>query len=499
MAQEKYVHGPGSRSYEGIPKGKVTRHTWKSTVYPNTVRDYYVYVPAQYDASQPAALMVFQDGHTYVKPDGHFRVPTVFDNLISQQRMPVTIGLFIDPGHSLDSLPVAIPWEASNRSVEYDTVSDTYGRFLVEEMIPELKKQYSLSDDPAMRAIAGISSGGICAFTAAWFYPEQFHRVMSHIGSFTDIRGGHEYPSLIRQQEKKDIKVFLQDGSHDLSNEYGDWWLANLQMESALKYRDYDYQLVKGAGGHDGNHGGTILPESLAWLWSDAVPTRPPSGVYPFPTAGQDSLLLTGETYHFADAALKVAHLTNSDESVDLFNPDEEQIFMIKEGELSVSLNQQTKTVGPNSVVVVMPGEQGTLRCASPKATYYTMRYRGKEPMDPARGKKDGGSTVIDFEELPFKEHDKGGLRNYFHRATAMCPYYEMHLTTLNAGIKSHEPHTHRATEIILIVDGHTEMEIGNEVIRATKGDLYFVSANVPHAIRNIGEQPCMYFAYQWE
>ncbi len=497
FSQEEYQLGPNSQSYEGIPSGTLTQHTWKSTIYPNTTRDYYVYVPAQYDASQPAALMVFQDGHTYVKADGDFRVPTVFDNLISQGKMPVTLGLFVNPGHSLDSLPPANPWKATNRSREYDEVSDNYGRFLQEELIPELKKRYNISDDPTMRAIAGISSGGICAFTAAWFYPEHFHKVMSHIGSFTDIRGGHNYPSMIRKQEKKELRVFMQDGSQDLNNEHGNWWLANLQMESALQYRRYDYRFVEGTGGHSGNHGGAILPESLAWLWRDQVPIQVASGVYTFPA--EDTVMMAGETRHFSATNLRVVRLTALSAAVDVQDPEAEQIFIVKEGKLTITLNDTTKTIGPNSVAIVLPGDRGTIQSASPEATYYTMRYRSRPAMNLRRGKKDGGSVVIDFNELAYKEHAKGGRRNYFHRATAMCAYYEMHVTTLNRGIKSHEPHTHAAAEIILVIEGDTEMEIGNQVVRAQAGDLYFIASQVPHAIKNVGDSPCMYFAYQWE
>ena len=499
FSQEEYRLGPNSQQYEGIPKGSLTQHSWKSTTYPNTIRDYYVYVPAQYNASQPAALMVFQDGHTYVKADGDFRVPTVFDNLISQGKMPVTLGLFVNPGHAIDSLPPASPWKATNRSQEYDEVSDTYGRLLLEELIPELKKQYNISDDPTMRAIGGISSGGICAFTVAWFYPDQFHKVMSHIGSFTDIRGGHNFPSMIRQQEKKNIRVFLQDGKQDLNNDYGNWWLANLQMESALKYRGYDYQFVEGTGGHNGNHGGAILPESLAWLWRDKVPSRLASKVYAFPAKGDDPVVLAGETRHFSTTELRVVRLSNFSEVVSVHDPEAEQIFIVKEGKLKVTVNDTTKTIGPNSVAIVLPGDRGTIQSASPQATYYTMRYRSKQAMHLGRGKKDGGSVIIDFNALEYREHNKGGRRNYFHRATAMCPYYEMHVTTLNSGIKSHEPHTHAAAEIILVVEGDTEMEIGNQLVQAQAGDLYFIASEVPHAIKNVGDSPCMYFAYQWE
>ncbi|MRI01998.1 cupin domain-containing protein [Kriegella sp. EG-1] len=498
FAQEEYKGGPQSNTYENIPKGKLTQHTFKSTVFPNTIRDYYVYVPEQYDASKPAALMVFQDGHTYVQEDGHFKVPTVFDNLIAQEKMPVTIGLFINPGHSLDLVQVESPWKSSNRSFEYDDISDTYGKFLLEEMIPELKKNYSISDDPKMRAIGGISSGGICAFSAAWFFPNQFNKVLSHIGSFTNIRGGHNYPSMIRKTDKKNIKVFLQDGDGDLNNNHGNWWLANLQMESSLKYMDYNYRFEPGKGAHNGNHGGAILPESLTWLWDDVVPQTVVEGLYEFPKSNADTIILKGETSHFSMAELKTVNLTKASQQLSIRNTIKEQIFIIKEGEVQVSVRGKKKTIGPNSVVILLPKDTITLRAVSPNAIFYTMEYVAKNKVDLRRGKKDGGSQIIDFDDLEFEPHDKGGLRNYFRRSTAMCPYYEMHVTNLNSGIKSHEPHTHFATEIILMIDGETEMEIGNKVYSGKKGDVYFVPSNVPHAIRTTGSEQSMYFAYQW-
>lgn len=498
FSQESYQHGPSSDVYEKIPKGKLNKYTWNSTIFPNTIRDYYVYVPEQYKASQPAALMIFQDGHTYVKEDGNFRVPTVFDNLIAQEKMPVTIGLFIDPGHSIDSTQVESPWKASNRSFEYDDVSDTYGRFLIEEMIPELEKNYSISDDPKMRAVGGISSGGICAFTTAWFFPQHFNKVMGHIGSFTNIRGGHNYQSMIRKNEKKDIKVFLQDGTEDLNNEHGNWWLANLQMESALKYKDYNYKFVKGKGAHNGKHGGAILPQSLVWLWKDVVPDRVEAGVYPFPEDNRDTVLIKGKTVHFKATELKLVNLTESSGTIPVQNLEKEQIFIVKEGQLKVSVNKKTKTVEENSVVVLLPGDTGSIECVSPKASYYTMAYVSKQKVDLKRGKKGGGSSIIDFEALKLKEHGKGGVRHYFNRSTAMCPYYEMHVTNLNSGIKSHEPHTHYATEIILIIDGTTEMEMGNQKFKGKSGDVYFIPSNLPHSIKNVGNRQAQYFAYQW-
>ena len=271
LSQVQYTLGPDSKEQEGVPEGTVTKHTWESEIFGDTWREYYIYVPSQYDPEKPAALMIFQDGHTYVNKEGSFRVPIVFDNLIHQGEMPVTIGLFINPGERKDLLPVKNPWGVSNRGREYDEVTDLYASFLIEEMIPELAKSYNLSDDPKMRAVGGISSGGICAFTAAWFRPDQFHKVLSHVGSFTDIRGGYVYPTLIRKSSKKDIKVFLQGGEKDLDNNFGNWWLANQQMAASLKFRGYDYRFEGGTEGHNGKHGGAILPESLKWLWSDVM------------------------------------------------------------------------------------------------------------------------------------------------------------------------------------------------------------------------------------
>lgn len=266
---DEYKPGPDAQRQDGVPKGMVTTYTWESKIYANTKRNYSVYVPAQYDPKKPAALMVFQDGHAYLKEDGDFRVTIVYDNLIHRRELPVTICLFVDPGYWMNASPPENPFRSQNRSLEYDDLSDQYATFLITELIPELKKKYNISEDPKMHGIGGLSSGAICAFTAAWFRPDYFHKVLSHIGSYTDIRGGHQYPTMIRKNSKKDIKVFLQDGNHDLNNNYGDWWLANLQMESSLKFKGYDYKFVSGTDGHSGKHGGAILPESLKWLWSD--------------------------------------------------------------------------------------------------------------------------------------------------------------------------------------------------------------------------------------
>lgn len=265
-----YTVSKDSERHADVPKGTVTKHVWKSTV-DGSIREYYLYVPFQYNPKESAALMVFQDGHAYVKEDGDFRVPIVFDNLIHQKEMPVTIALFINPGHIAKDLPEA-PFKANNRSVEYDSMNDAYSKLLIEEIIPEISKSYNLTKNASMRAICGLSSGGICAFTAAWERPDYFSKVMSHFGSFTNIRGGNNYPSIIRKTEKKDIKMYLQDGSNDLDNEHGNWWLANQEMAAALKYKKYDYKFVEGTGGHNGKHAGSVFPEALKWLWSDYKP-----------------------------------------------------------------------------------------------------------------------------------------------------------------------------------------------------------------------------------
>jgi len=265
FAIDDYKPGPDSQVQEGVPRGVVTKHLWESKVFPETVRDYWVYVPAQYKAAEPACVMVFQDGSAYVNTNGQFRVPIVFDNLIAKKEMPVTIGIFINPGE----IPAAEAGRQPrrNRSFEYDTLSDQYARFLLEEILPEVAKTHNLTANPEGRAICGMSSGGICSWTVAWERPDAFRKVLSQIGSFTNIRGGHVYPALIRKTDKKPIRVFLQDGTNDLDNAHGNWPLANQQMAAALKFAKYDYQFEMGDGAHNGKHGGAILPDSLRWLW----------------------------------------------------------------------------------------------------------------------------------------------------------------------------------------------------------------------------------------
>lgn len=263
---EIYRLGPDSLPQPGVPRGTITRHHLAgSRVYPGVERDYWLYVPSQYDGSTPACLMVFQDGESYLGQDVQAQI--VFDNLIQRGEMPVTVGLFVGYGDKGPGNPL---WGGDdNRSVEYDSLGDRYARLLIEELLPEVEKVVRITRDPAGRAICGISSGGICAFTAAWERPDAFRKVVSHCGSFANIRGGHNYPSLIRRTPPKPLRVFLQTGAKDVDIIFGSWPVGNQDMAAALAYQGYDYQFVFGEGGHTLKHGGSIFPDTLRWLWRD--------------------------------------------------------------------------------------------------------------------------------------------------------------------------------------------------------------------------------------
>ncbi|EKK00388.1 gluconolactonase [Rhodopirellula baltica SH28] len=266
-AQESYPVHPDTVAKDGVPRGVVTAHRFtNSTIYPGTERDYFVYVPAQYDQSSPAALMVFQDGAKYVRENGEYRIHHVFDNLIHRGEMPVTIAVCINPG--------VVPGgegaqDRFNRSFEYDTVSDRYASFLIDELLPEVRKSYAITEDPNLRAIGGSSSGAIAAFGVAWHRSDQFRRVFSTVGTYVGLRGGNEYPVLVRKHEPKPLRVFLQDGSNDLNIYGGSWWNANQTMLSSLQWAGYQVKNVWGEGGHNGKHGAAIFPDAMKWLWTN--------------------------------------------------------------------------------------------------------------------------------------------------------------------------------------------------------------------------------------
>ncbi len=266
---DRYVLGPDSLSQAGVPVGTVSEFILSdSKTYPGYSHKWWLYVPAQYDGKTPIALMVFQDGGylRFVQSDGEWRVPVVLDNLIHRKELPVMAAVFVNPGQPIR--PTALPSE--QRSYEYDTVSDEYARFLLSEILPEVKRRVRITDNPEGRGIAGRSSGGICAFTVAWHRPDQFRKVFSANGSFVNIRGGGAYPDIIRQNPRKPLRVFLQDGVNDeLAGPFTglNWPEGNRAMSAALAMQGYDYQLVMGEGTHSGRHGAAIFPDAMRWLW----------------------------------------------------------------------------------------------------------------------------------------------------------------------------------------------------------------------------------------
>lgn len=263
-----YPVDPDSLRQDGVPKGQVIEREFNhSRIFPGTQRKYYIYVPSQYKKDQAAALMVFQDGTRYVKENTPTRSTIVFDNLIHKGAMPVTIGVYVDPG--VIPHPVEGVRHHRNRNFEYDAFDDRYASFLLEEILPEVEKDFNISQDPNLRGICGSSSGGICAFNVAWQRPDKFRRVYSIVGTFTSLRGGHLFPTLVRKTEPKPLRVFLQDGSNDLDIPLGSWWMANQSMLSALQFGGYEVEHVWGEGYHGQKHGGAIFPQAMRWLWKN--------------------------------------------------------------------------------------------------------------------------------------------------------------------------------------------------------------------------------------
>jgi sugar lactone lactonase YvrE/enterochelin esterase-like enzyme len=269
-------HGPAHG--DEVPKGEVIRFVFdRSEIFPGTVRDCWVYVPRQYDPAKPACLYVNQDGIQY-------NAPAAFDELIHKKEMPVTIGVFVTPGRVKAPSPQAL--DRFNRSYEYDGLGDNYARFLIEELLPEVERKTTadgrlirLSRDGNDRGIGGASSGAICAFTAAWERPDSFRRVFSAIGTYVGLRGGNEYPTLIRKYEPRPIRVFLQDGSNDLNHYGGDWWMANQEMERALSFAGYEVNHAWGTGGHNTQLATESFAEAMRWLWKDwPAPVKPGAG-----------------------------------------------------------------------------------------------------------------------------------------------------------------------------------------------------------------------------
>jgi gluconolactonase len=263
-AIDDYKPGPDSLPQPGVPHGEVTVHTFnQSKIFPGTTRTYWVYVPQQYNPAQPAPVLIVQDGN-------RFNATNVLDNLINKKEIPPIIGIFVAPG-VVPSLSSNTALPRFNRSYEYDGLSDNYARFLLDELLPHIAadQKLNLSTNGNDRMIAGESSGAIAAFTAAWHRPDAFRRVFSAIGTYVGLRGGNEYPTLIRQTEPKPIRVFLQDGANDHNIYGGNWFLANQEMLSALDFAGYDVNHEWGDGVHSGKHATALFPDALRWLWRD--------------------------------------------------------------------------------------------------------------------------------------------------------------------------------------------------------------------------------------
>ncbi|MFO0282750.1 MAG: alpha/beta hydrolase [Acidobacteriota bacterium] len=260
--------GPEAYEQAGVPQGQISeKFTATSRLYEEMQSDYWVYAPAQYDGRTALPVMVWQDGDKYARRDAPNRLLIQLDNLVHQKKIPAMLHVFVSPG---------LVGERRMRSVLYDTYTDKYSRYLLEEILAAVSAKWKLRTDGYSRAIAGESSGGICAFNAAWWKPEQFARVYSRIGSFTSIQwkpgeldGGNIFPFAIRKQPRRNIRVYLSDGSEDLENVHGSWPLQNIQMANSLKFKEYDFRFVWGSGPHSTAQGNAEIPLALPWLWRD--------------------------------------------------------------------------------------------------------------------------------------------------------------------------------------------------------------------------------------
>ena len=363
-AQEDYLPGPDSKPQAGVPKGEVLKFSFdRSKIFPGTVRDYWVYVPAQYTPDKPACLYVNQDGIQW-------QAPTVFDNLIYKKEMPVTIGVFVMHG-VVKAADSNVALDRFNRSYEYDSLGDNYVRFLLEELLPEVATKKTADGRPIRfsasgndHAIGGSSSGAICAFTAAWERTDAFSRVFSAIGTYVGLRGGDRYATLIRKFEPKPIRIFLQDGANDLNIYGGDWWMANQTMERALTFAGYEVQHVWGGGGHNGDHGTAVFPDAMRWLWKD----------WPQPVkAGQsknstlEAILAAGESWQLVGEGYRNAEGPAANAKGEVFFND--------------SPNKRTYKVGLDGIVspILTDAKKGGGQAFGPDGRLYALAEDGEK------------------------------------------------------------------------------------------------------------------------
>lgn len=366
-----------------VPQGDVLAFTFdQSQIFPGTFRDYWVYVPKQYDPARPACVYVNQDGIQY-------NAPAVFDELIHKGQMPVTIGVFVMHGRVRATSDQAL--DRFNRSFEYDGLGDNYARFLLEELLPEVEKKSTsdgrpihLSHEGNDRCIAGASSGAICAFTAAWERPDAFQRVFSAIGTYVGLRGGNDYATLIRKYEPKPIRIFLQDGSADQNIYAGDWWMANLEMERSLVFAGYEVEHAWGEGGHDGKHATEIFPDAMRWLWKDwPAPVKAGLG-----SKQLQEIVVPGETWQLVAEGLKFTEgPAVNDRGEVYFNdvPNSKTFRIGLDGKVSLFLEDSHKgdgqAFGPDGRLYAVAGgtEQILAYDASGKSTVIADGFRGND------------------------------------------------------------------------------------------------------------------------
>lgn len=325
LAQNDPPLGEDSKTKSGVPTGEIKGpFTWSSSIYPGTTREYWIYVPKQYDASKPTCSVIVQDGLNCAES---WKLPTVLDNLIHKKEIPVMIGIFVTWGKVEAGPDNHVRY---NRSFEYDGMGDRYARFLLEEIIPEVSKTYNLSKDPNDRMLAGQSSGAICAFNAAWERPDAFRRVYSGIGTYVGLRGGDEFSTLVRKCEPKPLRVFIEDGSNDLNIYAGHWWTANQAMLAALEWAGYEVNHAFGDGGHNGKHTASIMPDAMRWIWKE----YPKPVEKHFVKENRLSILKPGEEWtEVIEKGHSISCIT-SNESGELFfyNPDEATLFKTNDG-----------------------------------------------------------------------------------------------------------------------------------------------------------------------
>ena len=264
-----YEYGPDSHPHPAVEPGAVEEVTLEdSAIFPGTTRRIWLHRPAGHTASVPSALMIFNDGWWYLDPDGSVRGATVLDNLAAHGDLPPMIGVFVDPGtRTVDGVPT------KNRNVEYDAFDDRYASFLLDEVLPLVATRFAISDDPMMRGICGGSSGGNAALTAAWTRPDGLGRVIAFNASFAQMPGGNPYPTLLANEPRRAMRVFLHAGHRDINWDSAEenWFAENLETAASFARAGYDFRLVVGDGGHSPNHGGVLLPDALRWLWASSV------------------------------------------------------------------------------------------------------------------------------------------------------------------------------------------------------------------------------------